>query len=105
MANSRIQELIRENKAEFVPEAIAEGSFFEMQTLTAALIELVLTGQIDSEVAASAAPNRHDFSIALGRALKENEVAQAQAKPDAEENGSQHRDAETVGLVHEHRFG
>jgi twitching motility protein PilT len=105
VANSRIQELIRENKAEFVPEAIAEGSFFEMQTLTAALIELVIDGQIDSEVAASAAPNRHDFSIALGRALKENEVALAQAKPDAEENGALHRDAETVGLIHEHRFG
>ena len=29
--------------------------------------------------------------IALGRALKENEVAQAQATPDAEENGALHR--------------
>ena len=34
VANSRIQELIRENKPEFVPEAIAEGAFFQMQTLT-----------------------------------------------------------------------
>ncbi len=42
VANSRIQELIRENKAEFIPEAIADGDFFEMQTLTAALIELVI---------------------------------------------------------------
>jgi twitching motility protein PilT len=104
VANSRIQELIRENKAEFVPEAIAEGSFFEMQTLTGALIELVINGQIDSEVAAAAAPNRHDFTIALGRALKENEVAQARANSDAEEDGELNRDAETVGLAHEHRL-
>ena len=34
VANNRIQELIRENKPELVPEAIAEGAFFQMQTLT-----------------------------------------------------------------------
>ena len=33
IANSRIQELIREDKAEYIPEAIGEGSFFHMQTL------------------------------------------------------------------------
>ena len=85
VSNSRIQELIRENKAEFVPEAIAEGSFFKMQTLTAALIELVIDGQIDEEIAASAAPNRHDFTIALGRAVKEHELAQKNAASAAAE--------------------
>ena len=45
VANSRIQELIRENKAEYIPEAIAEGSFFDMQTMNAALIELVVDGE------------------------------------------------------------
>ena len=30
----RIQELIREDKPELVPEAIADGAFFQMQTLT-----------------------------------------------------------------------
>src|SRR6188472_4367616 len=59
--NSRIQELIRENKPEFVPEAIAEGAFFQMQTMTAALIDLVVNGTVDHEIAAAAAPNRHDF--------------------------------------------
>ena len=34
IANSRIQELIREDKAEYIPEAVGEGSFFDMQTLT-----------------------------------------------------------------------
>jgi twitching motility protein PilT len=71
VANARIQELIRENKPELVPEAIAEGAFFQMQTLTKALIELVLGGEVDEETAAAAAPNTHDFTIALGRALKE----------------------------------
>ena len=74
VANSRIQELIRENKPEFVPEAIAEGAFFQMQTLTKALIDLVVSGDVDEETAAAAAPNRHDFMIALGRALKEHAV-------------------------------
>ena len=41
VANARIADLIRENKAEEIPEAIAEGAFFEMQTFTQALIDLV----------------------------------------------------------------
>ncbi len=76
IANSRVQELIRENKAEEIPEAIAEGEFFQMQTLTAALIKHVIAGSVSEETAASAAPNRHDFTIALDRAVKEHALAQ-----------------------------
>ena len=79
VANSRIQELIREDKAEYIPEAISEGSFFDMQTMTDALINLVVEGEIDEEVAANAAPNRHDFTIALTRAQKEHAVARENA--------------------------
>jgi len=89
VVNSRIQELIRENKPEFIPEAIAEGGFFDMQTMTQALIELVIAGEVDEETATNAAPNAHDFTIALRRAVKErqlaesavDEVAEAQAAP------------------------
>jgi twitching motility protein PilT len=80
VANNRIQELIREDKPEFVPEAIAEGSFFHMQPLSQALIDLVLGGEVDEETAAAAAPNRHDFNIALGRALKEQTVLAEEAE-------------------------
>ena len=78
VANARIRELIRENKPEFVPEAIAEGAFFQMQTLTKALIDLVVSGDVDKETAAAAAPNRHDFMIALDRALKEHAVQESE---------------------------
>jgi twitching motility protein PilT len=74
VANARVQELIRENRPEDVPEAIAEGAFFQMQTLTQALIELVVVGEVDEETAGAAAPNRHDFTIPLARALKEKAV-------------------------------
>jgi twitching motility protein PilT len=84
VANNRIQELIREDKPEFVPEAIAEGSFFHMQPLSQALIDLVLRGEVDEETAAAAAPNRHDFNIALGRALKEQAVLAEEALVEAE---------------------
>jgi twitching motility protein PilT len=87
IANNRIQELIRENKPEFVPEAIAEGKFFKMQTMTAALIDLVVRGTVDEETAGAAAPNRHDFTIALRRALKEHalrETAEAEAEQTAD---------------------
>ena len=79
VANRRIADLIRENQADEITDAIAEGEFFHMQTLTAALIELVLTGDVDREVAAAAAPNHHDFVIALERALKE-QAAQEPAR-------------------------
>ena len=56
-----------------------------MQTLTDALIELVLSGDVDEETAANAAPNRHDFLIALGRALKEHAIEESrEGAPDGE---------------------
>src|SRR5204862_709136 len=76
VANARVQELIRENRPEEVPEAIAEGAFFHMQTLTQALIDLVVGGAVDEETAGAAAPNRHDFMIPLARALKEKAMAE-----------------------------
>jgi twitching motility protein PilT len=68
--NSRIEELILENRAEEIPDAIEEGVFYDMQTMSSALIELVLSGEVDSEFAAAAAANRHDFLLALDRARK-----------------------------------
>jgi twitching motility protein PilT len=85
VANRRIADLIRENKADEITDAIEEGEFFQMQTLTAALIELVLAGDVDRDVAAAAAPNHHDFVIALERALKER-AAERQADTSADDS-------------------
>jgi twitching motility protein PilT len=74
VANARIADLIRENRADEIPEAIAEGEFFEMQNFTQALIQLVIAGKVDGETAANAASNRHDFLVALERAVKLNAV-------------------------------
>ena len=71
VTNARIADLIRENRAGEIEEAIADGSFFKMQTFTQALIDFVLAGEVDSELAANAAANRHDFLVALDRAVKE----------------------------------
>ena len=68
--NSRISDLIRESRAEEISDAIAEGQFFDMQTFSQALIELVVAGEVDREVAANASSNRHDFVVALDQALK-----------------------------------
>jgi twitching motility protein PilT len=83
VANRRIADLIRENQPDLITDAIAEGEFFHMQTLTAALIELVLTGAVDRDVAAAAAPNHHDFVIALERALKEQAAQEAGETDDS----------------------
>jgi twitching motility protein PilT len=85
VVNARIADLIRESRTDEIGDAIGEGAYFHMQTFTAALIDLVLSGQIDEEVAANAASNRHDFLIELERALKEQAVEAAQTGHD---NGS-----------------
>src|SRR3954447_3482692 len=74
VANARIADLIREDRADEIPEAIAEGDFFQMQNFTQALIELVLAGRVDREIAANSASNRHDFLVALERAVKADAV-------------------------------
>jgi twitching motility protein PilT len=83
--NSRIADLIRENKAEEITDAIAEGEFFQMQTFAKALIDLVLSGQVDREVAANAASNRHDFLVSLEYALKKRAADEAAAAAAAQE--------------------
>ena len=70
VTNARIQDLIREDRPDEITDAIAAGEFFQMQTFAQSLIELVLRGEVDREVAANAATNRHDFLVALEQAEK-----------------------------------
>ncbi len=83
VTNARIADLIRENRAEDISEAIAEGAFFHMQNFQQALIDLVLRGAVDQEIAANAATNRHDFLVALESASKRARAAQAEAEAEA----------------------
>src|SRR5947199_4343537 len=71
VTNTRIADLIRENQPEAITDAIEEGSFFDMQSFSTALIDLVVSGKVDQETAANAATNRHDFLVTLERALKQ----------------------------------
>ncbi len=82
VVNARIADLVRENRADEMLEAIAEGAFFDMQSFTEALIDLVVSGLVDQEVAANAATNKHDFLVALERALK-TDVAEKRAVEEA----------------------
>ena len=82
--NARISDLIREQKTEEITDAIAEGQFFDMQTFTQALIELVLAGDVDREVAANASTNRHDFLVELEQALKRQAAGVETDRPVSE---------------------
>jgi twitching motility protein PilT len=75
--NARIADLIREGRADEITDAVAEGEFFQMQTFTQALIEHVLAGKVDAEIAANAATNRHDFLVSLEQAQKRQRAEQA----------------------------
>ncbi len=90
--NTRIAELIRDNKPESITDAIEEGAFFDMQSFAKALLDLVVAGMVDREVAANAATNRHDFLVALDHALK-----QQQADTAAEEKQRQEEEQRKSG--------
>jgi twitching motility protein PilT len=82
--NARIADLIREGRADEITDAVAEGEFFEMQTFTQALIDHVLAGRVEDEVAANAATNKHDFLVALERSWKQKRHADATAAEAAQ---------------------
>ena len=92
VTNARISELIRENQPEEIHDAIAEGAFFNMQTFGQSLIQLVLSGEIDRDIAADASSNKHDFLVSLEHALKrkgatereEEERVEAEQNPEPE---------------------
>src|SRR6266511_840751 len=92
VTNTRIADLIRENETEDITEAIEEGSFHHMQSFSKALIDLVVDEKVDQEVAANAATNRHDFLVALERALKQkkaNVAAEEKQRVEEEERNSE----------------
>ena len=80
---ARISDLIREpEKTEGITDAIEEGSFHHMQSFAQHLVELVVAEQVEFEVAAAAATNRHDFEIAVERALRNKRVADERSADD-----------------------
>jgi twitching motility protein PilT len=84
VTNTRIADLIRDNKVDEISDAIGEGAFFQMQTFSAALIDLVVREEVTREVAADASTNRHDFLVALEYALKRRSAAAADAQSEGE---------------------
>jgi twitching motility protein PilT len=96
VTNARIADLIREARPEEIHDAIEEGDFFDMQTFSHALIQLAISGEIDREIAANAATNRHDFLVALERAEKQEVATQAAAQRAAAEEEARKKAAETA---------
>jgi len=83
VTNARIADLIREGKGEEIPDAIADGAFFQMQTFAQSLIQLVLDGKVDKEIAGNAASNRHDFLVQIEHETK-SQAAGEQGKDIAD---------------------
>jgi twitching motility protein PilT len=79
--NARIADLVREGRSDEITDAVAEGEYFQMQTFSQALINHVLDGRVDGEVAANAATNRHDFLVELEQAVKRKRAAEARPQP------------------------
>jgi twitching motility protein PilT len=82
--NARIADLIREGRPDEIGDAIAEGEYFDMQTFQQALIAKVIEGAIDADSAADASSNKHDFLVALERALKVQELELPESRPESQ---------------------
>jgi twitching motility protein PilT len=96
--NTRIADLIRDNQPESITDAIEEGAFFDMQSFTTALIEHVLAGRVDPEVAANAATNRHDFLVSLDRATKQQRAEIAAEEQQKQEEKARQAEPEVPAL-------
>jgi twitching motility protein PilT len=94
VTNTRIADLIRENKPESITDAIEEGAFFDMQTFSQSLIDLVVSGIVDQETAANAATNRHDFLVTLERSLKQQRADVAAEQKEQETQQEEKRPPE-----------
>src|SRR3989338_2668272 len=66
-----ISRLIRENKVWEMPQFIADGAVYGMQTFTQSLIKLVRDGKVSEEVAAEFADNKDEFMQTLKGIKKE----------------------------------
>jgi Tfp pilus assembly ATPase PilU len=98
VTNARIQDLIREDRPDEITDAIAAGEYFQMQTFAQSLIELVISGEVDREVAANAATNRHDFIVDLERAEKNAAADRREAEAAAKAEVDSERADEEPGL-------
>ncbi|MGH3032467.1 MAG: type IV pilus twitching motility protein PilT [Gaiellaceae bacterium] len=88
---ARIADLIREpEKTEGIGEALEDGGYHHMQSFSQHLVQLVVDDVVEREVAAAAATNRHDFEIAVERALREKHVAEEEA--NGNDPGAGHQD-------------
>ena len=66
VVNDRIAELIRESRADELPAAMQDGAYYDMQTLTQALIELDARGaRRPRDGRRTPPPTAHDFLLAL----------------------------------------
>ncbi|MEZ5098392.1 MAG: PilT/PilU family type 4a pilus ATPase [Thermoleophilia bacterium] len=75
---ARIAELILDPaKTEEITRALEQGQYHQMQNFQQHLVQLVLDGLVDAEVAAAAASNRHDFELALAHAVRRRQAEEA----------------------------
>jgi len=95
---ARIADLIREpEKTDGITEAIEEGGYHDMQSFAKHLVQLVVDDVVDLETAAAAATNRHDFEIAVERALRQKRVEEStEAEPEETGPGVRPQDGAEV---------
>src|SRR5436190_10924242 len=85
----RVHDTIKEGDVSLLPEIIAEGSFYGMQSFDQALYEAVTDGKVTMETAMQAASRPHDFKLLIqgegrvGTTMEDVDQSQADAPASA----------------------
>ena len=70
VTNARIADLIREERTEEIPDAVAEGALLRDADLPAGPDPARPRGLVERDIAANASSNSHDFLVAVDHAMK-----------------------------------
>jgi twitching motility protein PilT len=92
----RVHDTIKEGSVSDLPDIIAEGAFYGMQSFDQALYNAVRSGLIDMETALGHATRPHDFKLLVqgeGRVgTSMEDVVQEEPEDEDDNGGSSERD-------------
>jgi twitching motility protein PilT len=86
-STGRVHDAIKDGNVSLLPDIIAEGSFYGMQSFDQALYQAVKDGRVDMETAMSYASRPHDFKLLVqgegrtGTSMEDVEQADEPAQP------------------------
>jgi twitching motility protein PilT len=97
---ARIADLIRDPKQTGeILDAIEEGGYHHMQSFSQHLVQLVVDGIVERDVAVGAATNSHNFELAVDKAMRRKRVDENSQAEEAQESDEESHPATYLRLA------